>query len=374
MKPLSTDRELAEELPAPASLRAGEQPGPLRKLLHRFIPANFHNVFGLTWRLLWQGKPAGRVAMLYSGLGLLLTPLDLLLQLFERRRYRAAAPPELPQIFVCGAARSGTTLTAQVLIKYLPVFYFNNLTSLFPRSPITALKLFGRRGSEGKTAVGFDSFYGRTSRLSAPNDALYFWDRWVGHDRSHIPQVLLPGQEAELVHFFGAMEDFSGKPLLNKNNSLNTYAHLVAPLLPNAYFICLDRDPLYLAQSHWVARRFIHGDEHVAYGIGGELQQFADPVEDICRQVLFHRQRIQEMRQLLGEDRFIILDYEDFCARPAEWVQFFSKKILGQELDLARLKVQLPPFKAANRRTIDEVTFQQMEATLQRLAVNTQTL
>ncbi len=339
----------------------------MRKLIHRFIPSNFTNVAGLTRRLLFEGKAAGRAAMLYSIGGLLLSPLDILLKPFEKRLYRKAGKSALPQIFVCGPPRSGTTVTAQILIKFLPVNYLDNLTSLFPRSPIMAQKLFGwiRRGRQRD--IPLDSFYGRTTRLSYPNDALYIWDRWTGSDRKQIPDNFNDLTKKEIAQFFSALEVYSDRPVLNKNNSLNTYAHLVAEALPQAYFICLDRDPVFLAQSHLVARRFIHGNEHVPYGIRGDMKQVENPIDDICRQVIFHNQCMHRQQEIIGKDRFIILPYEDFCRRPAYWVQQFSGQILGQKVNYEELERELMPLQVANKIKVDNHTFKQIENTLAEL-------
>ena len=339
----------------------------LTSLLQRFVPAHFNSIIGLSWRLLRKGESAGRMAMLYSMAGLLLTPLDLCLQMAERRYLREAAPPRLPILFVCGAPRSGTTLAAQVLIKHLPVNYLSNVTSLFPRSPVTALRLFGRSDTSPKSGIGYSSFYGRTSGLADPNDALYLWDRWAGWDRQVIPESISPAARRNMISFFGAVEELSGLPLLNKNNALNTFAHLVADVLSTARFVCLDRDPLYLAQSLYAARTFIHGDERVSYGIRGSSPVPEDPIEDVCRQVLFHQRRIRLEQDTIGGDRFLILPYEDFCRRPGHWVALIARRFLGRSVDLDSLDSELPPFNSANRRKVDEQTFGSIQERLQRL-------
>ncbi len=335
-----------------------------RRLLHTFVPSNFHNIGGLAWRLMTEGKPAGRVAMLYSFLGIVLTPLDIFMQLFERRLYAKAGQPSMPQIFVCGAARSGTTLVGQVLIKHLPVYFFNNLSSLFPRSPITAMKWFGWMAKGGKKRINFSSFYGRTSHLSLPNDALYFWDKWTGQDRKHIPDSFPKDVQDKMVRFFGAFNDYSSQPLVCKNNSLNTYAHLVAEILDNSYFVCLDRNPVSLAQSHFNARKFIHGDESVGYGIGTPEDFGAigvDPVEDICAQVMFHKRIIAKQQELIGSDRFIIVPYEEFCIDPAGWTQKIADRILKISLDKKTLEKDLPPFKVSNSQKVDDKTYEDIK-------------
>ena len=311
--------------------------------------------------------------MIYAGLGVLCTPLDIFFQIFEKKHNKTAIAPKKPQIFVCGAPRAGTTLTAQVLIRHLPVFYFNNLTSIFPRSPITASKLFGWVVKGDNEDVGYTSFYGRTTRPSSPNDALYFWDRWTGGNRHHIPEKILPKEIENMVQFFGAMEAYSGKPLVAKNNSLNTYADLVAQEMEQAYFICLDRDPLYLAQSHIIARRFIQGNENIHYGIG-KPEDFGfegeDYIEDLCRQILFYKKCMKEQQRLIGRDRFYIVKYEDFCQNPVKWVHIIAKNILGITLSKEQLKQDMPTFIPSMQQRLDDLTFNRIKTALAKLEVS----
>lgn len=336
----------------------------MKKWFHAYIPANFTNIRKLTINLVGSGNKAAIMAMVYAFLGLILTPLDLILQVFEKKLYKNAPNSSLPQIFVCGAPRSGTTLMAQVLIKYLPVYYFNNLTSLFPRSPIISQKLFGFLAKNDNKSITFSSFYGRTSKLWYPNDALYLWDRWTGKDRKTIPTSLHYQAKKRMVQFFNAVEHHSKQPLLNKNNSLNSFAHLVAETLPNSYFICLDRDPIFLAQSHLVARRFINADEQKSYGIEFETltSQTEDAISNICKQVFNHKQMIKHQQDVVGSDRFHIVDYEEFCKNPAKIVVKIAKECLGLDLE-----VTIEPFKVANKINISEDEFSKIKSTTKQL-------
>jgi hypothetical protein len=307
--------------------------GQIKSWFHTYVPANFTNVGKLVVNLIQSKNRAAIMAMLYALMGLVLTPLDWCLQVFEKKLYEEAPKSRLPQIFVCGAPRSGTTLVAQVLIKHLPVYYFNNLTSIFPRSPIISQKLFGFLAKNDNKAINFSSFYGRTSKLWYPNDALYLWDRWTGKNRKSIPVSFDQKAKTSMIRFFNAVEHYSKKPLVNKNNSLNSFANLVAETLPGSYFICLDRNPVYLAQSHLVARRFINADENRSYGI--DLKESQDStvnaIEDICKQVAAHKKMIKHQQSLIGSERFIILKYEDFCEDPAKFVAEVAKKCLGMD-------------------------------------------
>lgn len=341
----------------------------------KVIPSNFTNLWGLAKKLLLAKNPAGRAAMFYAVIGLIMMPVDWLLKFFEQQLYRKSSIAEYPQIFVCGPPRSGTTLVAQVLIKHLPVYYFNNLTSIFPNSPITSNKVFGRLARKGSSAITFKSLYGRTVNMWSPNDALYLWDRWTGVDRDKLPKNISPKNQNKMRRFFAAVEKFSGKPLVNKNNKLNTYANLVAAVLNKAYFICLDRDPVYLAQSQLIASRFIHGDESIPYGVKFDIDQNSlekesfDPVDQVCNQVLRHKEVMRQQESLIGKDRFIVVPYEDFCAEPAKWVSEISNRVLGRDIDTEALKKNLKPFQISNRRKLEPDIFSRIESNFEKIRV-----
>ena len=334
---------------------------PVRKgFWQRYVPSYARNPFRLAWRLLTEEKPAARSAMWMAFAGIALTPLDLAMARSERREYERAPDPRHPLVLVCGAPRSGTTLVAQYLINRLDVAYLNNLTSLFPRSPVKANRVF-RRWVEPRSGT-YDAFYGKSRGLAGANDALYLWDRWLGSARDAVPAALEPGADADMRNFFGALEQLYDRPIVNKVNRLNTCAHLVAGVLPNVRFICIQRDPLYLAQSLYIARRQIMGDAAIAYGVQHEPVS-DDPIEDVCLQVLFHERHAQEQRRLLGDDRFAIVSYEAFCGNP---VKFLETYVTGhQDFALrAEYATDVPAFNVANERRIPKRDFDRMSAML----------
>lgn len=308
------------------------------------------------------GDRAAYFAMKTALLGFALAPFDIALQVAEDRKTRHAASPTRPLIFVCGAPRSGTTLVHQVLINNLPVAYVNNLTSVFPRSPLTANQLF--RPAIPPGGFSYHSYYGKTAGYSGPNDALHLWDRWFGTDRTQVRSELTPEEQHEMRRFFGAMQELYGKPIVAKNNMLNACASLVAGVFPNAYFICLDREPLLLAQSQLQARLEINGGDDLPYGLAGTPRPCADPDEHVCRQVLFHQYMAQTQQRLVGADRFWIVGYESFCQNPSALVDAVAMRILGQPpSDRSRLA----PFPVSDQVRIDPNRFRRLAATLTRL-------
>lgn len=332
-------------------------------LLSRFVPSHLHNPGGLALRLLRSGDPDARGAMLHAALGIVLTPLDLLLAARERRLYAAAPEPTLPQLFVCGPPRSGTSLVTQMLLAQLPVAYLSNISALFPRAPQVAAGLF--QPLAGRWRPAFHSYYGRVAALAGPNDALQLWDRWLGADRTRVRESLSPEEAAALRRFFGALEQRTGRPFVGKNNNLNLQAAAVGRELPTARFLCLSREPLYLAQALLRARRDIHGADEIPYGLPSP-EPGADPVESVCRQVVHHHRGAMAQQAVLGPDRFRLLSYEDFCADPARVVTAVARDLGVAEADIRPVSPETR-FSPSNRPRLPEAEFARLRSTLERV-------
>jgi hypothetical protein len=323
---------------------------------------------GLAGRLLRTGDPAARFALAAAVVGPLLTPLDLLLTPFERRRLARAADPTRPILFVCGPPRSGTTIAALTLIRHLPVGYFANLTSLFPRSPLTARRLFGGRAPPDRRTTA--SFYGRTAGLTGPNDALYLWDRWLGADRTIVPRQLLPGAAEAMRRFFGAVDALEQRPLVTKNNALYAAAHLVAEVLPTARFLCLTRDPMTLGRSLLRAREEIHGTETEPYGLSDPAAPAGeDPVDSVARQVVFHERLIAAQQTRLDSSRFRVVSYESFCRAPGALAVGIAVDWLGLDEETARRARAIEPFRISERVRLSAALDAQLAAALDRFRV-----
>jgi hypothetical protein len=337
-----------------------------KKTLAHFIPAHIHDPFGLTLRMLRSQEPAAYFSMAMALLGVLCTPLDLIFQLVERQYYKSKGMTDLPLIFVCGASRTGTTVASQILIKYLPVGYLSNVIALFPRSPIISTLLFDR--FLNKQAINYRSYYGKSSYFSGPNEGFFLWNRWMKADKDGVRCLLMEDKKEEMARFFHAYLSVLGKPLLHKHNDLSMCASAVAEALLKAHFICMTRDPAYLAQSLLIARTEIQGGIHIRYGVHDpHLPESDDYVEDVCRQVLFHERLLRTQEKRIGPQRFWIVSYEEFCAKPYELVKRVSEHILGKALDSKASNMTLPPLQCSNTIKVAPDIFARIEHTLQRL-------
>lgn len=320
-------------------------------VIRKYVPQHVGNPFSMAAKLLRHENPAARTALWYAGLGLCAAPLDMILAMRERRLYDTATHPKLPVVLVCGPPRSGTTLIGEYLVAALKVSYFNNLTSLFPRAPISADRLFGSAVAEKRPE--FDAYYGKTHGLGGANDALYLWDRWLGSDRAATPECIGDKAAADMRAFVGAWEQHSGLPLVNKVNRLATCGDLVLAALPTAMLIHVRRNPVMLAQSLYIARRDISGDLRIPYGVSHEDRCPHDPVEDVCRQVEFYeRQHRRQLDSATGA-RMLSLDYEEFCDEPAALVAQLQSRF--EVLRARKGRASLPTkFSISNRPRLDD--------------------
>jgi hypothetical protein len=341
------------------------------RLYRAFLPTHVENPLGMLGRVIRSADPDAWSAVAQTAAGLAALPVDRLLQPIERRSYRRADPPTLPQVFVCGPSRSGTTVTAQLLARQLPVSYFPNLVGMFPCSPVSATRLFGKRIDRKR--IRFTAFYSKSSGLFGTNDAPFLWDRWFGPDRTGVPERPSPEALQAMVQFFGAWEGLSQLPLVAKNNRLYLYGDVVAEALPRSLFICLRRSAVFLAQSQLIARRKILGREDMPYGPVTPAylsrRDPDDPVRDSCILVASYRDAMETMRRTVGPERFWILPYEEICSDPNALLAKVAGVISGTSYDPlteAEIRDGIAP---GTRRLVDDRTYERIAAVCEELGI-----
>ena len=288
--------------------------------------SHFDDPIGLARRVWSNGGRHGRMSMVYAAISASATPLDIGLEPIERR-LTIGASPSSSMVIVCGPPRSGTTIMSYLLTIASGSSYVTNLMDMFPRAPLAASKTFRCRPDTRR--VPLTSFYGRTAGIAAPSDGLRLWDKWVGGDRSRPnPDVLLSNRDA-VVGFFGGLEEWLQKPVVTKNNSVNSIASAVASVLPTARFVCMERQPVPLARSLLVARTRLHGNLDKPYGVSPLGPVLGDPISDVARQVRFHQDLAMTAEAALGSSRFRTVSYEELCSRPRAVVSELVESLLG---------------------------------------------
>jgi hypothetical protein len=329
--------------------------------------ANFSDPIGLLLRMLRSGDPAARGALVREFSTVVLSPLDLSLQIIEARSIRSARSSMLPLVLIVGAPRAGTTLVYQVLARYLPVTYFTNLSALFPRAPLTASRLFLPATQTAPASV--HSYYGNTAGLAGPNDGFHVWNRWLGTDRYRALQTLDDDAISAMRQFFAAWTQTFGRPLLNKNNRNTDCVALLGRVIPEAFFVVVRRDPVYVAQSLLIARQHVQGDKRRKWGLHsldqGPATDRLGYVDSVCRQVVEIDRKLAEDRHRLPAERFIDVQYEHFCENPAELVAEISTRIWGATTDSTVVRRELNlGGRSSNQRRVTAEEFERIQICL----------
>ena len=327
---------------------------------------NFRDIRGLLLRMLRSGNRSAYATLFREGLTKLAVPLDVLMAPWERRRVNSAQPSELPVILIVGMPRAGTTLVNQVLTRCLDVAYLNNLSGLFPRSPITASRLFSGLLSDRKP--NFTSYYGNTPRLADPNEGFHIWNRWLGPDRYHAAKSLDPETQQEMTRFFDAWLSAFGKPFLNKSVRNTDALSVLAATIRNPYFVCVKRDPRMVVQSLILSREHVQGSKTYGWGLYSREEAIhSDPlgyVDDVCRQVMEMEAQLARAKEELGPERFLEVDYEAFCREPRRAVHAVATLVRDVRIREQRLK-ELQPFQPSNQSRLTTEEKARMERVLQ---------
>lgn len=317
--------------------------------------ANFEDPIGLVLRMLKSKNKAAYSSLVREGVRFGASPLDSLLRLVERRQTKDAKPSKHPLILVIGAPRSGTTLVYQALAHFLDVTYPSNGSSLFVKSPITAARI--QKKLVRRLKPSFENYYGQTRRLSDCNDAFELWNRWLGEDRYAPRSELTDEQSCEMQNFFDTWMNAFDKPFLNKNNRNAFAVRVLARHLPNAKFVVVRRNPVFVAQSLIVARKKIQGSESIGWGLNSSSTiGKPDPlayVDDVCSQIKTIDDEMDSQLIAVDGARVINVTYEGFCNAPQQTIAEVAARFDGLELDADSNLSQLEPFEISQKLTIN---------------------
>jgi len=241
--------------------------------------------------------------------------------------------PRLPQVFVVGCPRSGTTLVYQWLAATGIFTYPTNFVARFPAAPWVGEKIlllltdpaydFNRELTDNLpvSPPSFTSRLGKTRGLTAPHEFWYWWRRFLPELETH---ALGSGSLAAIdtrimLRELAAWEAVRGKPLAMKGLILNWNLPWLADLLPEAIFIHIRRAPFLTMQSLLDARRDFFRDMRQWYSF--RPPQYAqlkdlDPASQVAGQVWHTDRAVTEGLAAVPDRRKIVVDYEDFCRQP----------------------------------------------------------
>lgn len=326
---------------------------------------NFRDPLGLIVRMLRSSDRAAHAALYREFLRTISTPLDWSLQWTERKRLREPLSLDYPLILLVGGPRSGSTLAYQAICQHLDVAYFDNLSSLFPRSPLTASHKFSRW--MGSKATDYKSYFGNTRHLQDPNDGFHIWNRWLGEDRYRVTEKLDPRTQKQMQRFFSAWTQVSKKPIANKNNRNLVCIGELSRALPNTYFVVVRRDPRLVAQSLIRARKIVQGDTRIGWGLLSSDSEGTEPlayVDDVCKQIRSIEEELARQTAIISNERLIHWSHEKFCADPRAALENLTRLIPQTRLKDRKATLKLSPFPANTQLTLEKPVIERIEALL----------
>jgi hypothetical protein len=272
----------------------------------------------------------------------LLRPLEVLL--VDWRRLGNRWPPT----FVVGAPRSGTTLVGLHLARAFRWSYFPNAAKRARKTPYLSARRALRRA--GAWEGSYDNRYGHAEGELAPSDG---WDLFLRWFEGYREATAADARGARaLVTLVRRMEDLFGAPFLCKNNQNTMRIGALADLFPTALFVCVRRALPEAAASLLEARsrhRVALGSwwsaappQYLGRGFSSELEQV------VATQVGLERYaEVQLACCAAGRHRFV--DYERFCASPAELVEWVAAAYEARGVRLEPSGERLPASFDASR-------------------------
>lgn len=244
------------------------------------------------------------------------------------------APEDPVVVFVCGNARSGTTLMLQYLAASGVFAYPSNLIARFYMAPqvgeLIQQMLFDpvlehrqqfadlRRHLE---PISFTSELGQTPSTLDPNEFWYFWRRFFDFGNGERAEAGISANEKtdqfrREIALWGAAAQ---KPLAMKAGLAIWRIDALRRLLPKSRFLIMQRRPEDLMISLLNARYRYWGEIDSWYGpsLPEEISVVPKhPYEQIALQAAAIDALVIEPLRSADPARFHVVQYEEFCTLP----------------------------------------------------------
>ena len=282
---------------------------------------------------------------------------------------------EIPLIYIVGAPRSGTTLLSQVVSRYLPVGYVNNLMARFWLKPVVGVRLSKiLLGKNYRQAIGFESKHGVTDGLVGPHEFGYFWEHWfqlndskTHHlsaealarlDRGGLQNIL----EQELLSNFDM-------PVVFKNVICGFQAPFLVNVHKNSLFIHITRDLRSTCASILESRFKRYGSYDAWWSLKPStfLSFPDDPVSQVVNQVIDCRREFDEQVLSSGAE-MIKIKYEDFCRNPNYVLLMICSKVANMGWLMAPTD-SVPPFQVQNDTILPDELIKKLDNKIKSLHI-----
>lgn len=272
-------------------------------------------------------------------------------------------------VFIIGPPRSGTTLLYQMLSSKYYFSYVNRLMNLFYFSPLLMAKISYLTRSLYKSTMKNKWEYGTISGIFSPDQGEKIWDRIIYKKNvTHfIPSGFCSKEQIYVIRkLILGIQNISNYPFLGKEPKLSLATAAISEAFPKALYIVIFREPVYNAQSIYIARR----ERKRQLDNNGwwdckpkEYRQicFLDSIEQSVKQDYYILKQIDDDRKLL-DDNMVWIRYEDLCENTERVLEIIKNFLIKHGLNLPeRDDFVLPTIFSKNERKIEPHLFNRIK-------------
>ncbi len=294
-----------------------------------------------------------------------LVELNALLAPLEQQLAADLTEPQLPQIFIVGPPRSGSTLVGQLLAHWGGFGYISNFLARFYMAPGLGARIERTLNINHTTSQpAYVSDHARTKGWHEPHEFGYFWARWFNqgqetHKQSDeaLSKICTP----DLLKSLASIESIYQSPMVYKNNTwLTFHIAFLSHLIPNSVFVVCNREPIYVAQSVYQARLKHTGDQFQWWSL--RPPEYRDLLnknwdDQIAGQIYYTIKHMEEGLRHVPNRRVIRAQYETVCENPKLFCQSVVDTVMQLGADIPTEGYAPERLDSTNRQRIEDDVF-----------------
>jgi hypothetical protein len=275
--------------------------------------------------------------------------------------------PAHPAVFIIGAPRTGSTIFYELVTNIYDVLYISNLNYLGFRNLFFSFWLSNSL-FKNKPHNYFASSLGRTfdGGLKAPHEGDRFWYQFIPKGIHYLELEDVKMKKVKKIkRIINAIIHKYNKLFVFKSMPAGLRLKIVKKLFPDAKFIFIKRNPVFVAQSIIKARIKYHGDENSWWSI--KPKNYNEIKDDkyyrqVVKQIYYIEKQIEEDKALFPSKNFLTVSYEELVQ---DLDQTLNKVESFLGYDFKRDNYCIPNLKLSNRIRIDKEIFEKIEKEVQ---------
>jgi hypothetical protein len=257
-------------------------------------------------------------------------------------------------VFIIGAPRTGSTILYQLVTNVFDVLYIDNLACKFYKNLFLGVYLSQLIYKNVPHNV-YHSRYGRTDKLHGPSECGQFWYRWLPVHKHFIDfSDITDSMVSEIRQEITSIINFFNKPFIFKNLNAGQRIRLITKCFPDAKFIWIRREPLFIVQSVLLGKRSLNIMDNQVWGIYpkdlDKIKKIKDPYEQITTQIYLLEKQIYLDRKFIQKGNLLTIQYEKFI----ENYEYFLKNIKNFINIRSERKIVPPSIKLNNKRKLPD--------------------